>query len=96
MVSRLSPGEVESLRLDLTRAAIAVSRFGDGHTIMVDSRSNAVFSAEEVLDVLAGWIEKRPVRRATATINVQRTAVGARLLRRFLTPHPAIARQAGN
>jgi hypothetical protein len=92
VISQLPPGEVESLRLDLTRAAISASRRGDGRTITIESRSNTVFSVEDVLDVIASWIEKRPERLGTASITVQRAASEDRRLRRFrgiplLVPH---------
>ena len=41
---------------------------------MVASRRNAVFSVDDVLEVLAEWIEKRPARFATITVEVRRAS----------------------
>ena len=83
VVSGLPPGEAESLRLEFARAAIRVARRGNGGAIVIESRSNAVFSSDDVLDVLASWIEKKPERFVASSFSVQRAACRASALRRL-------------
>jgi phosphomannomutase len=93
-ISGLSSGEVESLRRDLARAAIRIKRRGDGDRLVVESRRNAVFSADDVLDVLANWIEKKPERLAAASVSVRRATRRNAVSRRMQTP--AIEQRAAN
>jgi len=74
VVSELAPDEADSLERDFSRAALRAGRRGGGTSIVVASRRNAVFSVDDVLEVLAEWIEKRPARFATITVEVRRAS----------------------
>src|SRR6478735_4237131 len=74
ILSALEPEDADSLERQLRRAAIRMSRrrCADG-SVTVASRRNGVFSADDVLEVVAEWIEQRPDRMARASIVVRRS-----------------------
>lgn len=73
VVSGLASGEAGSLELELSRAAVRTTRRDGGTSVVIGSRRNAVFSVDDVLEVLAEWVERRPARLATTSIEVRPT-----------------------
>jgi hypothetical protein len=71
VVSTSRADDADSLEEQLRRAAIRVDRGGGvGALITVDSRHNGVYTAEDVLEVVAEWLEQRPDRIGRTSIAV--------------------------
>lgn len=74
VISAIRPEDSYSLEEELERAAVRVrARRCLREPVVIDSRQNGVFSAEDVLEVVAEWISRRPGRAASTSIAVRRS-----------------------
>lgn len=70
-VSGLRPSEVASLLAELRRAAIVPDLPKERGAVTVRSRHNAIFSADDVLEVIGEWLGQDAARSQLATVTLE-------------------------
>jgi hypothetical protein len=65
-----APHVAASLVAELRRAAIDADVRGAGRSVAIEARKNRMFSLDDVLEVVAEWLERNPADREVAHFTV--------------------------